>query len=335
MKQWFKYENIWVRNAIFASLFGCFIFIQTKFAPQSIQDTELPNDTQFVWLFCLTYFFIFLNNHFIVRKLLFKKKYAQYGISTLLYITALTFFALEINKHIGLSSNFISEFSSTIMSDLMGTAIYFIHTWILNNIIKTQKKLFEKESELTFLKHQLSPHFLFNAINNLYGTALAAPEIVSDKLLELSDLLRYQIESASKDLVKIEDEMEFVENYISYTNYKSNNLECRNEIVGNLQSYYLPPLIFLPLIENAIKYSLETENPFIHIKWKFEQKILSFHIENSSLTYGSKIKGTKVGLENLQKRMEILGIQHKLQIDTSIKNIYKTDLKIWELSTSV
>jgi two-component system, LytTR family, sensor kinase len=335
MKQWFKYDNIWVRNVIFAILFYSIVYLQEKFIPAEYKDVKAPTEIENFIIFCLTYFFIFINNHFIVRKFLFEKKYSWYAIVSILYILALSFFSGWVSHFIKSPSNFISDLISTLMSALTGTAFYFIHTWILTNIIKTQKKLLEKETELTFLKHQLSPHFLFNAINNLYGTALAAPEIISDKLLELSDLLRYQIESASKDLVKIEDEMEFVENYISYTNYKSNNLVCTNETVGSFQSYYLPPLIFLPLIENAIKYASETENPFIHIKWKFEQKTLAFQIENSCLTYGSRIKGTKVGLENLQKRIEILGIKNKLQIDTSNKNIYKTDLKIWELSTSV
>jgi two-component system, LytTR family, sensor kinase len=335
MKLWFRYENIWVRNTILVILFYAIIYLQEQFIPLVYKEIHEPSKFESFIIFCLSYFFIFINNHFTVRKLLFSKKYSLYAIVTVPYILALTFFSGFVSDYMKVPSNFVSDLLSTFMTALTGTAFYFIHTWILNNIIKTQKKLLESESELTFLKHQLSPHFLFNAINNLYGTALAAPEIISDKLLELSDLLRYQIESASKDLVKIEDEMEFVENYISYTNYKSNNLVCSNEITGNLQAYYLPPLIFLPLIENAIKYAAETENPFIHIKWKFEQSTLAFQIENSCLTYGSKIKGTKVGLENLQKRMEILSMKYKLQIDTSIKNIYRTDLKIWELSTSV
>ncbi len=335
MKRWLRYENIWVRNFICAVLFFVLIYIQSKFIPPEYRDTDMLSDGEGLFIFCLTYFFIFINNYFFVRKLLFEKRYGSYAIVSLLYIIALTFLTSWINIFFKLPGNFISDFLSTFMTDLTGTAFYFIHTWILNNMIKTQKKLVEKEAELNFLKYQLSPHFLFNAINNLYGTALVAPEIISHKLLELSDLLRYQIDSTSKDFVFIDDEMTFVNNFINYTHYKRNNLVCSNETIGEVKAYYLPPLIFLPLIENAIKYSAETEHAFINIKWKFEADRLAFQIENSYLMEGSKIIGTKVGLENLHKRLDILDLKYQLDVDTRVNNVYKTDLIVWNLSTNV
>jgi two-component system, LytTR family, sensor kinase len=331
MEKTINYENIWVRNIIFGSLFIGLIFIQYKFSPE-IPGMPIETDFEILFSLFLLYMGIFVFNHFAVRLLLFTKKYVLFLLVFIAYTFIITVTAFYVDNSIfgysGLKFSYIAQLTSSCLMLFIGVAIYMTHTWILNNILKTKKTLLDKEAELTFLKQQLSPHFLFNAINNLYGTALAAPEIITDKILELSDLLRYQVESTTKNDVTIEEERAFVENYINYTTYKSNDLVVTNETVGEAKSFKLPPLLFLPLLENAIKYSSETENAFIHILWQFEGKNMIFSIENSYLMEGSKIKGTKVGLDNLKKRLELLNIKHTLKTDLGTANVYKIELQI-------
>jgi two-component system, LytTR family, sensor kinase len=335
MEKTINYENIWVRNIIFGSLIIGLIFIQSKFTPPI---PGLPVETDFHLLLglLLLYMGIFIFNHFAVRLLLFTKKYGLFLFVFLVYTCIVSVAAIYIDEALfgdsGLQFSYVAQLTSSCLMLFVGVAVYLTHSWILNNILKTKKTLLDKEAELTFLKQQLSPHFLFNAINNLYGTALAAPEIITDKILELSDLLRYQVESTNKNDVTIDEERAFVESYINYTTYKSNDLVVTNETLGEVKPFKLPPLLFLPLLENAIKYSSETENPFIHILWQFDRKNLTFLIKNSYLTEGSKIKGTKIGLDNLTKRLELLNIKHTLKTDLSTKNIYKIELRLWELS---
>jgi two-component system, LytTR family, sensor kinase len=335
MEKTINYENIWVRNIIFGSLFIGLIFIQSKFSPE-IPGMPVETDFQLLFGLFLLYMGIFVFNHFAVRLLLFTKKYVLFLLIFIAYTFIITAIAFYVDNSIfgnsGLKFSYIAQLTSSCLMLFIGVAIYMTHTWILNNILKTKKTLLDKEAELTFLKQQLSPHFLFNAINNLYGTALAAPEIITDKILELSDLLRYQVESTTKNDVTIEEERAFVENYINYTSYKSNDLVVTNETLGKVESFKLPPLLFLPLLENAIKYSSETEQAFIHILWQFDSQSITFSIENSYLTEGSKIKGTKVGLDNLKKRLGLLNIKHTLKTDLNTKNIYKIELRLWELS---
>jgi two-component system, LytTR family, sensor kinase len=331
MEKTINYENIWVRNIIFGTLFIGLIFIQSKFSPE-IPGMPVETDFQILFGLFLLYMGIFVFNHFAVRLLLFTKKYVLFLLIFIAYTFIITVIAFYVDNSIfgysGLKFSYIAQLTSSCLMLFIGVAIYMTHTWILNNILKTKKTLLDKESELNFLKQQLSPHFLFNAINNLYGTALAAPEIITDKILELSDLLRYQVESTTKNDVTIEEERAFVENYINYTTYKSNDLAVTNETLGNVEPFKLPPLLFLPLLENAIKYSSETEQAFIHILWQFDSQSITFSIENSYLTEGSKIKGTKVGLDNLKKRLGLLNIKHSLKTDLSTKNIYKIELQI-------
>jgi two-component system, LytTR family, sensor kinase len=334
MNKWLSYENAWTRNLVVGSIFFVIIFMQEKYAPV-IPNSPVVADYQIILFFLFTYTCVFLNNYFSVKNLLLKRKYGYYVLVTAIYISTLGLITNWCSHYINMPTNGITDFFSAFMTWLMGTALYFIHLWILNNIIKTKKTLLAKEGELTFLKHQLSPHFLFNAINNLYGTALASPDIVPEKILELSDLLRYQIESTTKDVVKMEEEMVFVQNYLNYTNYKTNNLKIENAVIGTITPIYLPPLLFLPLLENAIKYSSESDAPFISITWLFEKDMLQFTIENSYISEGSKINGTKIGIENLKKRIDILKIKHQLKLDINTFNIYKAELKLWGLSTNV
>jgi two-component system, LytTR family, sensor kinase len=334
MATWMTYENIWARNAIFATFLFSFMFTLTKLSP-TFPSMPAPKDIELMVLFILTYGVIFSHNHFNIRINIFRKKYMIAACVSILYALIFGFISKQINNHLGIPSPYIAEVLSTIFALFIGTCIYLCHQWVIQNVVQTKLKLLHREAELTFLKQQLSPHFLLNAINNLYGTALVSPEIITDKILELSDLLRYQIEATTKESVCITDEMDFIENYINYTNYKTNDLQITNLVEGEEKLFRLPPLLFLPLIENAIKYSAETENPFIDIAWRFEPENLIFCIQNSYLSQDSAVKGTKIGLENLKKRLQILNIKHALSIDTNTLNIYKIELKLWELLTNV
>ncbi|MEN9612677.1 MAG: hypothetical protein RLZZ628_3491 [Bacteroidota bacterium] len=328
------YENIWARNMLFSTFLFSFLFTQTKLSP-TFPGLPVPKDIELITMFTLTYSVIFSHNHFNIRINVFRKRYMLSACISIFYALFFGFISKLINNRLGIASPYIAEVLSTVFILFIGTCIYLCHQWVLQNVVQTKLKLLHREAELTFLKQQLSPHFLLNAINNLYGTALASPEIITDKILELSDLLRYQIEATTKETVCVTDEMDFIENYINYTNYKTNDLQITNFVEGDEQPFRLPPLLFLPLIENAIKYSAETENPLIEMIWRFESENLIFCIQNSYLSQGSATKGTKIGLENLKKRLQILNIKHALSIDTNTLNIYKIELKLWELRTNV
>ncbi len=333
MKKWLTYENIWTRNIVFCIILFAFLFTQYKFTPAT-PGIKTETDAEIFRDVFLIYIIFFIHNHYAVRLLLFKKKYFLFALTSLVFVVIITVGTIFFGNEYGINLPVIVELISGFFTLIIGTAIYFLNYWILENVTKTKVQLLNKEAELDFLKQQLSPHFLFNAINNLYGTALASPEIIPDKILELSDLLRYQVESTTKQQVKIKEEITFVQNYLNYITYKTNDLQIKNEVIGAIKSLSLPPLLFLPLLENAVKYSAETENAFINILWHFEEKNLTFVVENSYLSTDSKINGTKIGLENLEKRLEILNLKHKISINTDTPNVYKIELKLWELSSN-
>ncbi|MFM9840931.1 MAG: sensor histidine kinase [Cyclobacteriaceae bacterium] len=329
----FSYENIWVRNiAFYAIMFGIFWF-QNSTIPDSpgVKETSFIEELAF---FTFTYLLIFAFNFVAVKKLLFAKKFKWFSFAVVVTIFVFASVVNLVGSWLGYPMTFISDVFTAFFLLLIGASVNIFNIWILENVIDTKKKLLRKEAELDFLKQQLSPHFLFNALNNLYGTSLATPQVTPEKILELSNLLRYQVESTSREIVKIERELDFIKGYLDYANYRSNKLLVTHEGTEKVKGLYLPPLLFLPLLENAIKYSAESDTPFIHIRWKYEEEALSLSIENSCRTSGSKINGTKIGFENLKKRLEILKIKHVFEVDKKLNNVFKINLKLWGLSTN-
>lgn len=334
MKKWLNYENFWTRN-IGTFLFFYGIMLITEYF--SIKDTDFNHFSvfQLFGLFIVLYGLVLTYNLLILKNLLFKRKIKKFILASVLYmpLMALFFylFSYGLDEHI----SYLKDLGNAFFALLIGSTPYFMHTWILENTIKTKKELINKKAELTFLKQQISPHFLFNALNNLYGTALADPYTVPEKILQLSDLLRYQIESTKIDYIHLNEEIAFTEKYLDYIQFKSSNLKISNIVLGTTENYFLPPLLMLPLIENAVKFSLETENPFIEIKWNLLPDTIVFEIKNPFQTRNSKTKGTKTGIENLQKRLEVHRIKHELNFFINDTSLYIVILKLWKTDSNV
>ncbi|MEZ0129671.1 sensor histidine kinase [Flavobacterium sp. LBUM151] len=215
-----------------------------------------------------------------------------------------------------------------------GMFFYFIHVVITKKIMDADKDIMNFKSELSFLKQQLNPHFLLNAMNNLYGESLAEPDKVPDRILNLSDMLRYQIEATKKDYVLLDEEIAFIKKYMEYYTFRNERLAITQKFEGNFDSIDIPPLFFLPLVENAVKFSAETVEPFINIDLKVKCNSLAFTIKNSYLESGSRISGTGIGIENLKRRLEVYGLKHELNCKKE-KNTFIVKLNIWHLPTAV
>jgi hypothetical protein len=312
MPKWFRYDNIWVRNIVLFLLLLAARCLNNYVAPTGRPPSPITDVLKNLTIF---YTVMFINNYFIIRNFLFERKYNQYFILQFLYFILVTLFFLWDDKKEFNSLNFGLELVSTLFTLPMGGGVYFFHRWFMDNIINTKKKLLNVQNELSFLKHQLNPHFLLNAMNNLYGTALATPARVPEKIIELSDLLRYQIEASTKDFVSVKEEIDFIKKYLHYAEEKTNNLKIKIDVTGAQKDYAVPPLLFLPLVENAVKFSSEHNNPFIYIHFDFSKEGIIFIIKNNFLKEGSSLNGTGLGINNLKRRLEILSLKNEFTVE--------------------
>ena len=171
-----------------------------------------------------------------------------------------------------------------------GMFIYFIHIVITKKISQSDKDIMNFKSELLFLKQQLNPHFLLNAMNNLYGESLSEPDKLPDRILNLSDLLRYQIEATKKDFVFANEEIDFIRKYIEYYKFRNERLIVTQNCEGPFENFEIPPLFFLPLVENAVKFSAETQEPF-SFGFKIKLPKFDFYSKKQFSRFGLKTFG--------------------------------------------
>ncbi len=278
---------------------------------------------------CIIWVTIF--NLFIIKPFLFRKKLKTFFTLFAIYWTSFYFFMNWFFPLVGLGNFKTLQILSLIIN---GMFFYFIHIVITKKIMDADKDIMNFKSELSFLKQQLNPHFLLNAMNNLYGESLSEPDKVPDRILNLSDMLRYQIEATKKDYVLVEEEIAFVKKYIEYYTFRNERLNVTQNFEGAFDEIEIPPLFFLPLVENAVKFSAETAEPFIILDLKVKCQNLSFTIKNNYLDSGSRLSSTGIGIENLKRRLEVYGLKHDLSCKKE-KNMFVVKLSIWHLPTAV
>ncbi len=202
--------------------------------------------------------------------------------------------------------------------------------------IETQKAhiLQEKmQMELNFLRSQINPHFLFNALNNIYSMIYTGDKHAADCVLSLSEMLRYVTYESKENRILLSGEVVYLENYIEFQRYSYEediNVTFEKNLKG--EQIYIAPMLLQPFVENAFKYSgisQQEENAFIHIKLDADNDKIVFYIENSIRKTKKEDKTKKgIGIENVKKRLDLLYLNnYSLNIDED-SAIYKLTLCI-------
>jgi len=190
------------------------------------------------------------------------------------------------------------------------------------------------EMELNLLRSQLNPHFMFNMFNNLYGISLKEPERMPDLILQVSQLMRYQVENNSRMWVSLADELAFIESCIALEEERvSRRCKIHYEYENNSAKEYdqIAPMILIPFIENAFKHGTNSmESCYVCISIHVKDACLQMEIVNSIPKNAEISKvSTGIGLQNARQRLNILypGTKHRLTIETT-QTEYKVTLAL-------
>ena len=255
------------------------------------------------------YFHLYLYNRF------FQKNKKEYSIGIFIIILFASIYFILQNQ----STTYFESISTAIVFLIIVIAFTLAAKSWFYQIAYEKSKRIQAQTELQLLQLQVNPHFMFNTLNNIYAQNLSNSNLANEMILQYADLVRYQLESSGKKKVLIKDEIDFIEKYIALEKiriHKTISIHFEKSIQN--ENIELPPMIFLPFIENAFKYG-NTMMANTHILFSMEQsgnKIV-FTAEN----YISKhqvINSTKAGLLNVQKRLELLfPNRHLLQITKS------------------
>jgi hypothetical protein len=186
----------------------------------------------------------------------------------------------------------------------------------------TEQKVVKAEAEkataeLSFLKAQINPHFLFNTLNNIYTQSVINSEYTSESIMKLSNIMRYVTDDVTQDFVMMKDEIDCVRDYIELQGLRLGaDAEINFNVQGKPDGKRIAPLIFMTFIENAFKYGVtKKEKTVININLKIEANKIDFSCQNKVYPHKSNLERTGIGIANTRQRLEHLYPQcHQLSI---------------------
>lgn len=291
---------------------------------------------------------VYLNLLLIIPYLLKKEKY-------LVYIPAIIIL-------LGLVA-FINQFTFETLSDWLAPGYFFISAFefsdllkfsfvylALSTLLKLSKSWFRmleaekqleamkrkhSETELSALKSNINPHFLFNNLNSLYALARKKSDETPNYILKLSELMRYMIYETKDQYVSLEKELDYITNYLELQKLRSKNKErIKYAIQGEINSQTIAPFLMIPFIENSFKHGglNQLDRDIIDLNIKLDESELQMHLKNSipcqTGTDLDKIGG--FGIENVKSRLQSLyGTQHNLSLSqTEDEFIVKLKIKL-------
>ena len=276
-----------------------------------------------------TYFHIFVT----FEKFLLKKKYGLFALSLGLSLVVFGFLRRVVNFYMIMSVLYPTKATNLyylpkITIDAvnvhlfvgLGIMIYSIRKWAEQRHINEELMKEKVAAELSLLKSQVQPHFIFNTLNNIYMLSLKNSPQTSDMIYRLSALLSYMLYDTKRQYIEIEKEIDYVKNYINLEKIRyGERFDVQLNVFNNVRGVHVTPLLFLPLVENAFKHGVSNavKDSWIHIDISLKKNMLIFKIENSVIKEKNVSNGfgNGIGLENLKRRLEILyPNRHELKV---------------------
>lgn len=290
--------------------------------------------------------FFYINYSLLIPKLLFQKRYVLYGVTIGLGLVMILFLpSLLLGPDVSKAPLFIEKpaihgnesgfrrfqhFFSDVdhLVYLFVGSIFFSTFW--REKLQNQKNKNEKlQTELSHLKLQIHPHFLFNTLNSIYASAIKKEDKTADTVLILADFMRYLLQDSYQDEVWLEKEIHYITNYIELQKSR-----LRNSVLitftanGNFSSKKIAPLILFTFIENAFKYGVNPdEKSEIVINITLNTNELDLLVFNR-IVATNNIESSNIGIKNTKERLALFYPQkHSLHIAEN-KETFTVNLKI-------
>ncbi|SHJ76586.1 sensor histidine kinase [Pseudozobellia thermophila] len=282
-------------------------------------------------------------------RLLFKKRYLVFGVVSFLLVVACSFLISEVpfspengmpppqRRMPGVGPPLAPP---KILIQFLVLSIAYVLATFVETFLFAQKKEEETirnrnenlQMELKFLKSQINPHFLFNALNNIYALSVIDSNRTQESIGTLSDMLRYVLYECEQPVVPIKKEIAYIRNYLDLFQLKSSKpFTIKTDFQVADLSVGIAPMLFIPFVENALKHGNidHVADGYLEIKVHSDTEGIDFFVGNSvSERPVQKDAVGGIGLENVKKRLEILYPKnHRLNIEKTPKS-YTVNLSI-------
>lgn len=282
------------------------------------------------------YVFIFYINYlWLVPKLLFRNKIKTFIVALLVTLSSLMILnnlghrylmhraiedygrthrmeRFQRNDRIpGIPSKFhIYDFLVTsILVTSLSIGIMLSKKYIRNEKEKKELEKAKLDSELALLKNQVGPHFFFNTLNNIYSLVEINTGDAQKAIMNLSKLMRYLLYDTQQEKIQLKKEIEFMQNYIELMKLRlTKNVDIKVLFPSDEPEIMLPPLLFIPFIENAFKHGVSNKGKsFISITLERNKNIINFQCLNSIVSSSINLTNNHgIGLDNIRKRLSLL-----------------------------
>ncbi len=267
--------------------------------------------------------FYYANYFYFIPKFYFTKKNGSYFILMAIGMLFLLFIMLMVPE-------FSPFYGSNIPHDVFlfgfSIVIRYIMILLLSLGIASYNRLKRKEeeqlkTELSYLKAQVNPHFLFNTLNSIYALTVKKSEAAPESVTKLSSIMRYAITEAANDFVSLEKELNYISSYIELEKLRiTDKVKLYYTVSGETKGKQIAPLIFIPFIENAFKYGVSTQNVSeINISIGIQKNELKLKVQNTKVKEATSHTG--LGIENTKKRLQLIYPgKHSLQLENNKDN---------------
>ncbi|WP_342647638.1 histidine kinase [Mucilaginibacter sp. CSA2-8R] len=204
---------------------------------------------------------------------------------------------------------------SAVLSVLIALLCSYCYKMILDNANREQllkeRETIHLKTELNFLRSQISPHFMFNVLNNLVALARKKSDTLEPAIINLSQIMRYMLYESDDNQVLLSKEIEYLKSYINLQMLRfGSEVTVKVNVTGNADMFMIEPMLLIPFVENAFKHGTGMlENPVILIGLNVDEtkRQLQFRVTNSiSPLDVSKDKSSGIGLSNVNRRLAIL-----------------------------
>jgi two-component system LytT family sensor kinase len=282
--------------------------------------------------------FFYLNALVLIPRLFYHRKYSQYGgllLFIFLSILSITWFVLFYTLQkpgFNVRAHFLFNFFFFLFILAGSTAYQMLKDRAEADRNEREKVTENLKTELSLLRSQASPHFMFNVLNNMVALARKKSDLLEPSLLKFSSLMRYMLYETDEEKVPLEKETEYLQNYIDLQQQRfGKNVTITINMPPADENYVIEPMLLIPFVENAFKHGTGIiENAQINVQLLAEKGELNFTVANkyNPASAETKDKTSGIGLNNVTRRLNLLyGNKQKLLI-TKHNDWFTVSLKL-------
>ncbi len=309
-------------------------------------DEEMYNRAVFmIFLIALTHIpFFIINTQWLIPEILDKKGTTAYFwlliFFILIFATWHSFVGEWVKSYQGVVDkhprNVLWSFIPIVFVAAISTGYGLFNYVVKEERLKQEKQQERLQSELSFLRSQISPHFIFNILNSIVYLIRSKSELAEPVTIKLSELMRYMLYESENAQIPLEKELSYLKNYIELQKVRfEEDVEINLNTEGEATTQIIEPMLMIPFVENAFKHGVGMVlNPIIDISLKTTEKELFFTVKNKIApeTREEKDGSSGIGLKNVNRRLELLYPNaHHLEIQNSdgwfIVNLHLTFIK--------